>query len=280
MSGTVQIIGGCTGGAGGRRFASATGAARVDAKVEVRHVPGPAESSYALRTRAALDELARLLLAEENIQSLLQRVVDLVKQVMPEGAEASITVLRDQRPTTAAFTGAMALHLDEAQYLRGHGPCLAAALGGGLIEITDGRSETRWPAYTDTFLRQGALSAIAAPVSAAQLAAGLNVYAPVVRAFTEEHRQALMNFAAYAAVALTNMDALQDARDQAANLRIAMQSRAVIEQAKGVLMERHRVTADEAFHLLAGVSMRTNRKLRDLAEELVLTGELDPEPPL
>jgi AmiR/NasT family two-component response regulator len=57
---------------------------------------------------------------------------------------------------------------------------------------------------------------------------------------------------------------------------VAMQSRAVIEQAKGILIERYKVTADEAFRLLARVSMHTNRKVRDLAEQLVFTGELNP----
>src|SRR3712207_9464212 len=78
--------------------------------------------------------------------------------------------------------------------------------------------------------------------------------------------------------ALTNMDALQDARELAENLQKAMAYRAVIEQAKGVLVERYRVTPDRAFRLLADISMHTNRKLRDLAEDLALTGEL-PDPP-
>jgi GAF domain-containing protein len=238
-------------------------------------MPDSADASGTMRTRAALDELAGLLLAEQNTHSVLQRVVDLLAQVMPTGAEASITVLRNQQATTAAFTGELALRLDEAQYGQGYGPCMDATLGGQLIEITDARHERRWPGYVTTLIEAGALSALAAPVPAAQLAAGLNVYAPTARAFTAQHRQTLTDFAAYAAVALTNMDALQDARDQAENLRIAMQSRAVIEQAKGVLMERHKVTADQAFHLMAEVSMRSNRKLRDLAEELVLTGKLN-----
>jgi GAF domain-containing protein len=239
-------------------------------------VPGSADDSSPPHTRAALDELAGLLLAEENTQSVLQRAVDLVQQVMPAGAEASITVLRNQQATTAAFTGELALQLDEMQYEHGYGPCMEAVLGAQFIEITDGRTEDRWPDYMPKFLQHGALSSLAVPVPAAQLAAGLNVYAPVAGAYTDEHRQAVAEFAAYAAVALTNLDALQDARDQAENLRVAMQSRAVIEQAKGILIERYKVTADEAFRLLARVSMHTNRKVRDLAEQLVFTGELNP----
>ncbi len=227
-------------------------------------------------TQAALNELGRLLLAEQNTQSVLQRVVDLVKRVMPDGAEASITLLRDGQATTAAFTGPLALRLDEMQYGAGFGPCFEAALGGQFIEITDGQSESRWPDYMAVFVQHGALSSLAVPVPAVQLAAGLNVYAPVAGAFTDEHRHAAAEFAAYAAVALTNMDALQDARDEAANLRAAMESRASIEQAKGILIERYKVTPDQAFRLLVEASMHTNRKVRALAEDLVRTGELDP----
>jgi AmiR/NasT family two-component response regulator len=62
------------------------------------------------------------------------------------------------------------------------------------------------------------------------------------------------------------------------NLQAAMETRAVIDQAKGILMERHKLTADQAFQLLAKASMATNRKLRDLAETLVATGELAQPP--
>ena len=236
---------------------------------------GPIDGASSPRTRAALDEVGHLLLAEESTQSVLQRVVDLVQRAMPVGVEASITLMRNEQATTAAFTGELARELDEMQYGRGHGPCLDAALGGQVIEILDARDEARWPDYVPTFLEHGALSSIAVPVAAAQLSAGLNVYAPVAQAFTDDDRRAVVEFAAYAGAALTNMDALQDARELAANLQTAMKSRSVIEQAKGILIERHRLSPDEAFRLLPETSMHTNRKVRDLAEQLVRTGELD-----
>ncbi|MGY1846024.1 MULTISPECIES: ANTAR domain-containing protein [unclassified Blastococcus] len=228
--------------------------------------------------RKAVDELARLVLAEEDRQSVLERAVGLVTSLMPAGAQASITVVRNRRPTTAAFTGELALRLDETQYGQGYGPCMDAALSGQFIEITDGRTEDRWPDYVATFLRHGALSSLSVPAPATQLAACVNVYSPAAGAFTGEHRQALAEFAAYAGVVLTNIEALQDARDQAENMRAALESRAAIEQAKGILMERHKLTPDQAFRLLADASMHTNRKVRDLAEQLVLTGELTPDP--
>jgi AmiR/NasT family two-component response regulator len=66
----------------------------------------------------------------------------------------------------------------------------------------------------------------------------------------------------------------QAARDLARNLEVALESRAVIDQAKGILMERHKLTADQAFQVLVEVSSRTNTKLRGIADELVRTGEL------
>ncbi len=249
---------------------------------------GPADRSSPPRTRAALDELGRMLLAEHTVPSVLQRIVDLVAQAMPAGAEVSITLVRGDRPTTAAFTGQLADDLDETQYERGYGPCLDAAAAGQFTEITDARTEDRWPEYVPTFLERGALSSLAAPVPAPHLTAGLNVYARKARAFTDDDRSALMSFAAYAGAVLTNMDALQDARDLAENMQKAMEFRAVIEQAKGILVERYKLTTEQGFRLLSDASMHTNRKLRDLAENLVLTGEVtlaprtaaaDPRPP-
>jgi GAF domain-containing protein len=240
-------------------------------------VTGPVDRSSP-RTRAALGELGRLLLPELSSPSVLQRIVDLLAQAMPAGVEVSITLMRGEQPTTAAFTGQLAEELDETQYERGYGPCLEAAVGGLFTEITDACTEDRWPEYVPVFLDGGALSVLAAPVPAAQLTAALNVYARTARAFTDDDRSALVQFAAYAAAALTNMDALQDARDLAENLQKAMEFRSVIEQAKGILIERHKLTADQAFRLLTDASMHTNRKVRDVAEDLVLTGELTVTP--
>jgi AmiR/NasT family two-component response regulator len=81
-------------------------------------------------------------------------------------------------------------------------------------------------------------------------------------------------FAPYAAVAAGNLYAYQSARDVADNLQTALESRAAIDQAKGILMERHKLTADQALQALAQASMHTNRKVRDVADHLVATGEL------
>ena len=80
--------------------------------------------------------------------------------------------------------------------------------------------------------------------------------------------------AAWIAVAVGNAEAAARTSDGLIQLRNVMLSRALIEQAKGILMERHKITEDEAFTILSHASQRTNTKLRDVAAELVRTGTL------
>ena len=103
---------------------------------------------------------------------------------------------------------------------------------------------------------------------------GINLYARHPNAFSDDDKTAATLLAAFAG-ALT---ALAYERTEALHLREALQSRDMIGQAKGILMAREKVTADEAFELLRKASQALNRKLRDLAEEIATTGELPGTP--
>jgi GAF domain-containing protein len=226
---------------------------------------------------AALEHLGRLTLHEHSMQNLLQAVTDLATVVMPGDTEASVSLVVEGKPSTVVFTGQMALDLDERQYERGYGPCLHAATTGELTEIADTQAESRWSDYVRLATERGCRSSLSTPlVVADRVTAALNIYARQPNAFDEQSRTIASRFAPYASVALASMYAYQDARDMANNLEIALQSRAVIDQAKGILMERHKLTADQAFQVLAQASMRGNIKLRAVAEELVETGEIRP----
>jgi len=225
----------------------------------------------------ALGRLGRLSLRELSMDSLLKTVADLTKSVMPGNPEASVLLLVKDHPTTVVSTGALATDLDERQYERGHGPCLHAARTGEVTEIPDTRADDRWPDYTPRAVDCGNLSSLSIPLAIdpdAEVSGALNIYARRPDAFDEASRSVASRFAPYAAVAAGNLHAYQSARDMAENLQIALASRAVIDQAKGILVERHKLTPDQAFQLLAGASMSTNRKLRDIADHLVRTGEL------
>jgi GAF domain-containing protein len=222
----------------------------------------------------ALEQLGRLNLREHSMRSLLQTLSELAKQVMPGTPETSVCLLMNDKPTTPVYTGQLARDCDESQYGRGYGPCLHAASTGELVEITDAQAETRWRDYVESAVEHGALSSLSVPLPISEgIAGALNIYARKPHAFGEDSRSVATRFAPYAAVAAANMYAYQDARDMAGNLQAALESRAVIDQAKGILMERYKLTADQAFQALARVSMLTNTKVRDIADKLVRTGE-------
>jgi GAF domain-containing protein len=228
------------------------------------------DSTPTTDARAAFAELALVTLDTESMESVLQRIAELAKQVVPGAAEVSVTLISNDRATTAAYTGQLALDLDETQYGRGYGPCLEAATGGEVVEIVDARERTRWPDYAQAAVRRGSLCSISVPVPVVEtVAAALNVYAVEAHAFNDDARALGRTFASYAAAAVHNMHAYSSARDLAEHLDRAMQSRAVIEQAKGVLMGQRRCGATEAFAMLAAASQRSNRKLRDIAQAIV-----------
>ena len=225
----------------------------------------------------ALERLGRMSLRELSMDSLLQTVADLAKTAMPGNPEASVSLLVKDRPATIASTGRLATDLDETQYDEGHGPCLHAARTGELTEIPDTRTDDRWPDYTPRAVEHGNLSSLSVPLhidEKEQITGALNIYARRPGAFDEASRSVATRFAPYAAVAAGNLYAYRSAQDMADNLKTALETRAVIDQAKGILMERHKVTADQAFQVLAQVSMQKNIKLRWVAEELVMTGQL------
>ncbi|WP_448615355.1 ANTAR domain-containing protein [Modestobacter sp. URMC 112] len=225
----------------------------------------------------ALEQLGRLSLRELSMDSLLQTVADLSRTAMPGRPETSVLLLVGDEPTTIVHTGQLALDLDETQYERGSGPCLHAARTGELTEIADTRTDRRWQDYTRRAAAHGNLSSLSLPLvidAGARVTGALNVYSREPDAFDEGSREVATRFAPYAAVAAGNLYAYQSARAMADDLQTALESRAVIDQAKGMLMERYRLTPERAFQVLAQASMKENKKLRQVAEELVRTGQL------
>jgi GAF domain-containing protein len=228
-------------------------------------VPGPSGDP-----RDAFAELGRLSFEDTSMNELLQRVAELSKDVIPGVAEASVSVIAGDVATTPAFTGQLAVDLDESQYDRGHGPCLEAAVGQEVRGIADARTETRWPDYTPVCVERGSLSSLSVPVPVRDdIQAALNLYAHEAHAFDATAQATGREFAAYVAVAVRNLHLYETTRERAAALDTAMRSRAVIEQAKGILMSQRRCDAAQAFDLLARASQRSNRKLRDVAASLV-----------
>ncbi|WP_433126712.1 GAF and ANTAR domain-containing protein [Micromonospora sp. CA-240977] len=218
----------------------------------------------------AFAELGSIKLAEVNLDEVLQRVAELAKRVLPMPVEASVTLIRDGAGHTAAFTNEVAREMDERQYAQGRGPCLEAAASGDVLSIPDLAGEDRWPEWADRARQQGLGSSVSIglPIQDAVVGA-LNVYAHTPGAFDDETVTVLETFAAYAAVALSNAQLYDSTANLARQMREAMANRAVIEQAKGIIMGERRCGPADAFAILSKVSQDSNRKVRDVAQALV-----------
>ncbi len=157
----------------------------------------------ALEAGQAFGELDRLMLGEQSVESVLQEVAELAKVAVPGASEVSVSLVTGGRAVTAAFTGPLAVELDERQYERRYGPCLEAALTGQAILVEDAATETRWGDYTEAASKRGALSSLSTPIGLAQQSpAALNIYSTRPHAFDEHSQQLAATFASYAAVAL------------------------------------------------------------------------------
>ncbi|MGY5882830.1 GAF and ANTAR domain-containing protein [Modestobacter lacusdianchii] len=220
-------------------------------------------------------ELAGVVLAGRELPEVLTEIVQISRRAIPGAEATSITLIRDERAFTAAFDGQIAMDADELQYERGYGPCLDAGRSGEVFRIQDMRHEDRWPDYARQVAGLGVLSSLSVPLPFQGATIGaLNNHARHPGAFGEEDVTLGEEVAAFVAIAVGNAEAAARATNDVANMRQAMASRAVIEQAKGILMERYKVTSEQAFTLLTHASQRSNVKLRDVAEELAATGVL------
>ena len=218
-----------------------------------------------------LRDLNRVVLAGRPLADVLTEIVTIAAKGIPGAESSSITLLRGDEAFTAAHYGEMALAADEMQYDRGYGPCMDAGRGGVVLRVDDMAVENRWPDYTTKVLDVGVRSSLSVPLPFQGSSIGaLNNYSSQVGAFaTPEALRAGSEVAEAVAVAVVNADMHARVVDQAHNMRLAMESRAVIEQAKGVLMAQRGIDDHQAFEMLRDASQRYNRKLRDIAAGIV-----------
>jgi GAF domain-containing protein len=219
---------------------------------------------------AALHELAHMLVSEDDIETTLQRVVDLAARTI-DGCDAAGVTLDDQNGfLTAASTDERTLEVDQGQYDVGDGPCLTAMREVMVVRVSVDGAADRWPRFAADARAHDVRSFLAAPLVVRGRAIGaLNLYSRSPEGFTRIDDVLVSLYGAQAAIALANARTYEGARRLSEQLQQAIASRSVIEQAKGVLMAEHHVDADEAFGLLRTRSTRTNVKLRTVAEQIV-----------
>jgi hypothetical protein len=236
--------------------------------VAVNRRPSPTPATLRSLLSLARADLAAQLTEDAEPDEQLVRVVHLAQRVVPGTEHAAVSVLLERESLrTPASTSTVPVALDTAQQELREGPAFQVGPAHETVRIDDFRFETRWPKYAAKALELGLRSALICELPATRGAGGiLSLYSGRRRAFTAAAELVAPVFASRAAIAVAHAD-------EVLNLRRAIGSRQVIGEAVGILMERHRLSGEQAFERLVTASQRGHVKLRDLAARITETGE-------
>ena len=233
----------------------------------------PAEEVIGLAT--ALAQLSSLPIGQLDPQRLLSRLATLVRGAVPAADWVSITVGSPTDPQRLGSDSREAQEFDGRQVEAGEGPCWTAHNTGAVVISDDVTTDVRWPALARVAGKSAVRSVLAMPVQKDGTTTGtVNVCSGRVAAFGPAGRRLGELAAAAVAGVLQNVAERESMKTLAVNLERALTSRAVIDQAKGVIMGRLGVNTDDAFARLVSVSSRLNVKVRDLAT-LITEGQVD-----
>lgn len=231
----------------------------------------PGEDTHSQVLEALTTDLGGVLESMEQVSDYLERVVHAVRRHIDGCDEVGITVLTSDRPHTAAYTTVQTLEIDAVQYALDEGPCLDAARHRRENHVPDlVVPDGRWPLFAQECREEGMRSLLALPlVSGSECVGAINLYAWAPHAFDGFDAALVRVAASRCADALVAVTVLDGARRLAGQLEQAMASRAVIEQAKGVIMAMRGVPEHEAFEVLRKTSQDRNIKVRVLAQQIV-----------
>ena len=218
----------------------------------------------------AMSRVARLLQEEHgDVEDTLKAITASAVRTVPHAEECGISyVIGRRKIQPRAATSQLPSTVDALQGRLGEGPCLDAVWQQQVVRVHDVAADGRWPEFSAQAAALGVRSMLCFRLFVEDDRLGaLNLYSRQVHAFDDEAEEIGLVFASHAAVALAGAEHEEQ-------LRTGMSHRDVIGQAKGILMERHKITAEQAVGVLARVSQDMNRRLLDIAVEMTDTGNL------
>jgi GAF domain-containing protein len=219
---------------------------------------------------SAAAELQQLLIATEDITGFLDELVVLAAKVLPGEVSCGMTLRRDRTPMTVASSDTRASQVDEIQYGHHEGPCLHSLATGEVVVVDDLAADERWGGYQMPALGHGVRSSLSLPLRGdGEVIGALNIYATQPGVFGPAEQLAAGRFADEASRALALAVRIAERTEMSEHLQRALVSRAVIDQALGIIMGQKRCTAEEAFEVLRTISQNRNVKLRDIAADMI-----------
>jgi hypothetical protein len=228
---------------------------------------------------ASFAQFARQLFSSEDLNDVLPQVLKFTVDAVAGCDAASITLSRNGQVVGQMASNAIAAELDDIQFGTGIGPALDAMGSENPVRVRDLAGSRRWPVLAATATQLGVASALChglfvhRPAQWSALGT-LTLYSATADAFSDEDQEFGTILAAYVSVAVATAHRRDEVDRREAALHRGLSTRDVIGQAKGILMERQRLSAGEAFDLLRRTSQRLNRKLSDVAQQLADTGEM------
>lgn len=218
----------------------------------------------------SFSRFARAVQDQQDPAKTLEEVVRAAVVLIPGCDDASISVILGRRYCEShAASSELPRVVDALQESLNQGPCLDAAYKEQTVRVSDMATEIRWPRFTAAALDAGAAGMMCFQlyVEGGNLGA-LNLFSRKPGAFDDESEHVGLLFASHAAVAYA-------ASRNKERIDRKVSTGQLIGQAQGILMERHKLTTGHAFALLVQVSQNRNVKLRDVADQLVRSGQLD-----
>ena len=208
--------------------------------------------------------------ANQSLDSFLTQLTILSADVIDADTAGGVTVIRDGQPTTVAASDERTKHLDELQYGKGDGPCLAAARTGEVVLVPDAAVDDRWRDYHAHAVGAGVRSSLSVPLELGSGAAGaLNLYVFDDHHFDDVELVLVEQFCEEASRAVSLAIRYEEVTQENRHLHAAMVTRRVIDQAMGVIMGQNRCGPDEAFTIMRRASQNRNLKINRLAVEVI-----------
>lgn len=218
-------------------------------------------------------ELGDVLFGEQTLDAVLDLVVSLACSGVTRADWVSVSLVSKAVPDrfeTRSATSEGVRDVDATQYSTGQGPCVEAIRTGQNVHVVLNEEVQRWPDFVRDATEMGAASVLSTPLYARESVIGsLNIYSSEASPFGADDQELALAFAGHASVVLANAAAFMTRDLVNHQLQEALASRDLIGQAKGILMARKGCSSDEAFDVLRRASQRVNRKLRDVAQDVV-----------
>jgi hypothetical protein len=260
-----------------RESAAATRRAAAEARAQAVDAWGP--QAYGPMLLGSFARLAGELFGSEVLTDVLPQVLKFTVDMVAGCDWASITQWRHERVVDTVASDPVAAELDDVQFRSGLGPGPEALQSRDPIYTPRLADSGRWPVLAAAAEQCRVASAVSHGLFIRQpgqwSALGVfTLYSQTPDAFGEEDLEFGSILAAFVAVAVAQSRRSADVDRREAALHRALSTRDVIGQAKGILMERQRLSAGEAFDLLRHASQRLNRKVTEVARDLAETGEI------